>query len=104
MNLDKPVTTKRSEALLKSSPEWNRYSFHMGFMEEEEVNPVGISKYHVVYGDDDNWVGVYVDGELHYQGHDIPDFVWIGLMGASLESARIHDILPHRYEDWDKGF
>lgn len=28
----------------------------------------------------DDWGGIYINGELHYEGHSIPDFVWIELL------------------------
>lgn len=28
----------------------------------------------------DDWKGLYINGLLKYQGHDIPDFIWLELL------------------------
>lgn len=49
------------------------------------VNPMTTIK---IVGYDD-WFGLYVDGTIYHQGHDIPQFVWVellqGLYGLDVE-------------------
>lgn len=43
--------------------------------------------YKVVRADD--WAGIYIDGELHFEGHSIPDVVWMDLIDELLVDRKI---------------
>jgi hypothetical protein len=30
-----------------------------------------------------DWTGVYLNNELYYEGHDIPSFIWVELVGGT---------------------
>jgi hypothetical protein len=36
-----------------------------------------------ILSNDDDWIAIYVDGALHYEGHSIPGFVWRRLLEAA---------------------
>ena len=43
--------------------------------------------YKVVRADD--WAGIYINGELHFEGHSIPDRVWMDLLDDELVDRKI---------------
>lgn len=43
--------------------------------------------YKVVKADD--WAGVYINGELDFEGHSIPDWVWMGIIDDLLADRKI---------------
>lgn len=54
--------------------------------------------YKVVRADD--WAGIYINGDLHYEGHNIPDSVWMDLLEEEMVDRKIDrsDIeSPHAY-------
>ena len=42
----------------------------------------------------DDWVGVYVDGRLEYEGHSIPDFEWLNIIKKHFHE----DLITDEYE------
>lgn len=48
----------------------------------------------------DDWVAIYVDQSLHYQGHSVPNHVWIDLL---LKCPSIGFVWEHDIEFTDQN-
>lgn len=50
----------------------------------------------------DDWVGVYLNGALYYEGHSIPDWVWLDLLSecdAETQKLSYEDRLDGRWAE-----
>jgi hypothetical protein len=43
--------------------------------------------YKVVRADD--WAGIYINGDLYFEGHSIPDDVWMNLLDEELVDRKV---------------
>lgn len=48
----------------------------------------------------DDWVGLYVDGVLHHEGHRVPDFVWVALLSRAGITASERAAIVGDPEGW----
>lgn len=48
----------------------------------------------------DDWHGLYVNGELYYEGHSIPHFVWLELLGGSELAGYEIEEMDHCPSTW----
>lgn len=62
-----------------------------------------------------DWYGIYINGELNYEGHDIPNHVWMTIIQMnryylSVEEFEVSDeymergSFPDKFEDIPKEF
>lgn len=47
-----------------------------------------------------DWRAIYLDGEIHYQNHDIRDRVWLNLL---IEGVRIDDVIKKDVKITEQG-